>query len=130
MDNWELKPCNDLNRMLKVRTDLDTFTKEEYPVLITIVHRYATSDDMLFPEPSTLAFFSSFEENCLHDLENAIYTAQDINTGLLKIFIYSSKNYTKIIHKTMKFLKDKPEYHIEYFVKKDLHWDFLNTIEE
>ena len=34
MDNWELKECLDLNRMLKVRTDLGLVNKKEYPAIV------------------------------------------------------------------------------------------------
>jgi len=129
MDNWELKECIDLNRMLKVRTDLNLINKEEYPHLIILTHRYATSDDVLFPEPSTLGFFATFEEKCLKKLESAIYVAQDIHTGLLGIYIYTY-NYKKTIIETIEHLKQKPEYHVEFKVNSDENWDIFENLGE
>lgn len=129
MDNWELKECNDLNRMLKVKTDLNQINKNEYPHLITLTHRYATSDDILFPEASTLAFFASFEEKCLKNLESGIYVAQDIYTGLLEVYIYTY-NYKKTIIETVEFLKQKPDFHIEFKVNADENWSIFETLGE
>jgi len=127
MDNWELKPCSDLNRMLKVRTDLSLINKDEYPFLIVIKHRYATSDDVIFPEPFTLGFFAAFEEKCLNTLESGIYVAQDIYTGMLELYIYTY-NYKKTIIETTEYLKLKPEYHIEFQVLSDTNWDILKNL--
>lgn len=127
MDNWTLKLCEDLNRMLKVRTDLENFQSKEYPYLVVIVHKYATSDDVLFPEPTTLAFFQTFEEKFLLKLQDAIYVAQDLNTGLLKTFIYSN-NYKKTIHEIIEFLKKKSEFNIEFHVKGDPNWDLIKKL--
>lgn len=129
MDNWELKPCNDLNRMLKIRTDLDLIKKEDYPNLIILRHRYATSDDIIFPEPATLGFFATLEKKLIHNLENAIYVAQDIHTGLLDIHIYSH-NYQKTILQTVEYLKLKPEFHIEFIVTSDVKWDTITNLGE
>jgi len=127
MDNWKLVESTDINRMLKVRTDLNQINKEEYPHLIILTHRYATSDDILFPEPSTLAFFATFEEKSLKKLESGIYVAQDIHTGLLDIYIYTY-NYKKTIIETVEYLKQKPEYHIEFKVNADLKWDIFKNL--
>lgn len=127
MNNWELKPCDDLNRMLKVRTDLSLINKQEYPHLIILTHRYATSDDLLFPEASTLAFFAAFEEKCLETLESGIYVAQDIYTGLLEIYIYTF-NYKKTIIETVEYLNLQPEYHVEFKVNTDNDWQIFKNL--
>ena len=129
MDNWKLKECSDLNRMLKIKTDLNLINKNEYPHLITLSLRYATSDDVLFPEPQTLAFFATFEEKCLKNLESGIYVAQDIYTGLLEVYIYTF-NYKKTIIETVEFLKQKPEYHVEFKVNADKSWSIFETLGE
>jgi hypothetical protein len=127
MDNWVLKECSDLNRMLKVKTDLEHIEKDDYPYLITISHKYATSDDILFPEPTTLGFFATFEQKCLLNLSNGIYVAQDIYTGMLNTYIYSKEDYNKTILETISFLKLKPEYHVEFHVQNDPTWKLLPT---
>ncbi|MEA3288789.1 MAG: DUF695 domain-containing protein [Campylobacterota bacterium] len=129
MDNWTLKPCSDINRMLKIRTDLNSFENEKYPHLVTITHRYATSDDVLFPEPTTLAFFSGFEERSLYNLTDAVYVAQDIHTGLFEVHIYA-KDYEKTIHQTIEYLKLKPEYHVEFKVTSDKNWAIITSLGE
>lgn len=127
MDNWKLKESSDLNRMLKVRTDLESIKKEEYPHLIILTHRYATSDDVLFPEPSTLGFFAGFEERCLANLTAGVYVAQDIHTGLLDIHIYTN-DYKTTITETVEYLKQKPEYHIEFKVNGDKNWNIFKNL--
>lgn len=127
-DNWALIPCDDLNRMLKIRTDLENFDKkDQFATLVTITHRYSTSDDVLFPEPATLAFFANFEEKCLNIHDDMIYVAQDIHTGLLDIHIYV-KDHEKSIYDAIEYLKSKPEYHVEFKVTFDKEWNFLNTL--
>jgi hypothetical protein len=128
MDNWALKPCDDLNRMLKVRTDLKNFDKkDQFPTLLTITHRYATSDDILFPEPTTLGFFGGFEDGCLNKLDNIVYFAQDIHTGLLEIHMYV-KDHEKTIYDLINYLKQKPQYHVEFKLIKDDNWSFFNSL--
>ncbi|MEA3353479.1 MAG: DUF695 domain-containing protein [Campylobacterota bacterium] len=129
MDNWVLKPCSDINRMLKIRTDLENFEQSNYPTLLTISHRYATSDDVLFPEPSTLAFFIGFEEKCLLNMDGAVYVAQDIHTGLLDIHIYAA-DYEKTIYEAIEYLKLKPQYHVEFKVDADKNWNIVETLGE
>lgn len=128
MGNWKLVATDDINRMLKVRDDIDTITnKAQYPSLITIKHKYATSDDILFPMPQTLGFFAGFEEGCLLNLKDAIYVGQDIDTGFLKLYIYA-KDFEQTIHDSIEYLKKKPEFHIEFDVKSDKEWKFINAL--
>ena len=129
MDNWKLKESHDLNRMLKVRTDLHLINKQEYPHLIKLTHRYATSDDVLFPEPATLGFFAGFEEKCLKNLESGLYVAQDIYTGLLEIYIYTY-NYKKTIIETIEYLKQKPQFHVDFKVNSDDNWEIFENLGE
>ena len=129
MNNWILKESVDLNRMLKIRDDLHLINKDEYPQLIRINHKYATSDDLLFPEAPTLAFFATFEEKCLNNLESGVYVAQDIYTGILELYIYTY-NYKKTIIETTEYLKLKPEYHIEFKVNSDPTWNIFKNLGE
>jgi len=125
--NWSLKATDDLNQMLKVRDDLESIQTKEYNKLLTMSHRFATSDDVLFPEPATLAYFSNLEDICLNTLEDAIYVAQDIHTGMLDIHIYT-KDYDKTIHTLISHLKYKPEFHVDFKVTQDENWNIIKNI--
>jgi len=127
MQNWTLKPCDDINRMLKLRSDLENIDKASFPMLITLIHRYATADDLLFPEATTLAFFSDFEQKCAMQLDDAHMVAQDIDTGLLTIYIYA-KNYQKSIEDTIAYLKLQPRYHVEFKVQEDKEWSVFKEL--
>lgn len=127
MDNWNLIACSDINRVLKVKTDLTDIKKEQFPFLITITHTYATADDILFPEPATLAFFAGFEESTLYKLDQAYYVAQDIDTGLVQIHIYSN-NYKHTIAQTIEYFKLKPEFHVDFKVIGDKNWKILDKL--
>lgn len=128
---WILKDSGNINRMLKVRDELKDFNgKEQYPLLLTITHKYATSDDVLFPEPVTLAFFAGFEQNCLEPLQeqgSIKFVASDINTGLLKLYIYT-KDAQQTIFDTIEYLKQKPEFKVEFHINQDNKWDFYNSL--
>ncbi len=127
MDGWELKPCSNLHRMLKIRTNIEPSLMAQYPFLITIVNRYTASDDLHFPDPNTLAFFSSFEQTYLYSLKDALYVAQDIDVGFLKIYIYA-KNYQRTIYQTMKHLTLQPKHSIDFIVTKDPDWDHFKDL--
>lgn len=127
MENWKLVATDNINRMLKVRDDIDTIKKDEYPSLITIKHKYMTSDDILFPMPETLGFFLTFEEVCLKKLESSVYVAQDIDTGFLKLYIYS-KDFETTIYDCINYFTKKPELHIEFDVKDDRSWRFISEV--
>ena len=129
MQPWILKPCSDINRMLKVRNDLESFEPSLYPLHISIIHRYATSDDLIFPEPTTLAFFGGFQEECLEQLDDALFVAQDIDTGLLTIHIYA-KDHNKTITDTIAYLKRQPKYHVEFKVTTDPQWKIIAKLGE
>jgi hypothetical protein len=127
MENWQLIPCKDINRILKARTDLEKFEKSLYPTLLTISHKYASSDDIAFPEPATLAFMANFEQNFLLGYQNGIYTAQDINSGVLDIHIYV-KDYENSIFEIIKFLNQNPRLHFEFKVTPDPKWNIITKL--
>ncbi len=128
MDNWTLKPCESINRILRIRTDTGSIDRSLYPTLVTIRHKYTTADDLLFPHPSTLGFFSGFEQACLEKLDGAIFVAQDIDTGLLKLHIYTADHH-KTIMDTIEHLKLRPEYHVEFEVMEDREWKVFEGLE-
>lgn len=126
MHSWILKPSSNINQMLKVR-NIASVDTSQYPTHLCILHRYATSDDLIFPEAATLAFFSAFEEHCLNHLDNALFVAQDINTGLLSIHIYT-QDHNQTINETIEYLKRQPQFHIEFKVTPDAQWQIFKTL--
>ncbi len=129
MENWQLKPCKDINRILKIRSDLDDFDKLHFPMLLTVSHRYTSSDDILFPEPATLAFITNLEENFLLDFEHGVYAAQDIDTGIIDTHIYVN-DYKKSIFEIIKFLNKDPRLHFEFRVTPDPSWDIVKELSQ
>lgn len=133
-DKWILcQKVDNLNQMLKVRIDINNFSSnEQYPNLLIIKHKYTTSDDVLFPELSTLSYFAAFEEKCLEKLEeekSLIYVASDINEGLIQLFVYC-KDEQKSILDCIEFFKKNPNFIIEFEVKKDITWSEYSKVLE
>jgi len=126
-DKWTLcQQVSNINQMLKVRVDInDKIADENYPNLLTIKHKYTTSDDVLFPELSTLSYFAAFEEKCLAKLEESgslIFVASDINDGMVQLYVYC-KDEQKTILECINFLKNNPNFIVEFEVKKDTKWN-------
>ncbi len=126
-DKWTLcQKVSNINQMLKVRVDInDKIADINYPNLLTIKHKYTTSDDVLFPELSTLSYFAAFEEKCLEKLEEAgslIFVASDINDGMVQLYVYC-KDEQKTILECINFLKNNPNFIVEFEVKKDTKWN-------
>ncbi len=126
-DKWTLcQNVSNINQMLKVRIDLDDLIgDEEYPNLVVIKHRYTTSDDVLFPELSTLSYFAAFEEKCLENLEknrSLKFVASDINEGMVQIYVYC-KDEQKSIRDCIEFFKKNSDFIIDFEVRKDAKWN-------
>ncbi len=126
-DKWALcQKINNINQMLKVRVDIkDLIASEDYSNLLIIKHRYTTSDDVLFPELSTLSYFAAFEDKCLTILEknkSIVFVASDINEGVVQLYIYC-KDEKKTIHDCIKFFKNNSDFIIDFEVKKDPKWN-------
>ncbi len=126
-DKWTLcQKVSNVNQMLKVRTDINELIgNKEYPTLLVIKHKYTTSDDVLFPELSTLSYFAAFEEKCLEELEkqkSLIFVATDINEGMLQIYVYC-KDEQKTILDSIEFLKKNPNFIVEFEVRYDEKWN-------
>ena len=126
-DKWTLcQKVSNINQMLKVRVDInDKIADINYSNLLTIKHKYTTSDDVLFPELSTLSYFAAFEEKCLEKLEEAgslIFVASDINDGMVQLYVYC-KDEQKTILECINFLKNNPNFIVEFEVKKDTKWN-------
>ena len=126
-DKWALcQKVTNINQLLKVRIDIDDkIANEAYPNLLVVKHRYTTSDDVLFPELSTLSYFAAFEEKCLEKLEeqkSLIFVATDINEGMVQLYVYC-KDEQKTILDCIEFLKRNPDFIVEFEVKKDPKWN-------
>jgi len=131
-DKWILcQKVSNINQMLKVRADInDSIGNEQYPHLVTIKHKYTTSDDVLFPELSTLSYFAAFEEKCLEKLEeqkSLIFVATDINEGMVQLYVYC-KDEQKTILDAIDFFKKNPNFIVEFEVKKDPKWNSFKSM--
>jgi len=116
---WELKNSDNLNQMLRVRTDLEVKkTAIELENLLIIKHNFHIADDIMFPDPSCLAFFTAFENNHLKVLEEKgglILVAVDICEGLMQFFIYC-KDPKQTVYDCIAFLKSNDLYSCEFEV--------------
>ena len=131
-NKWTLcQNVSNINQMLKIRIDLDDLIgNKEYPNLLIIKHQYTTSDDVLFPELSTLSYFAAFEEKCLEKLEenkSLIFVATDINEGMIQLYVYC-KDEKKSIYDCIDFLKNNPDFIVNFEVKKDSKWNNFKVL--
>lgn len=131
-NKWTLcQNVSNINQMLKIRIDLDDLIgNKEYPNLLIIKHQYTTSDDVLFPELSTLSYFAAFEEKCLEKLEenkSLIFVATDINEGMIQLYVYC-KDEKKSIYDCIDFLKNNPDFIVNFEVRKDSKWNNFKVL--
>lgn len=116
-EKWGLQATNSINQMLRVRGDrkLDDVIVQ-YPNLVIVKHQYHVADDIMFPDPSCLAFFTAFEENHLIDFEKndeLMLFAVDIFEGSMKYFIYT-KDAQKAVYDSISFLKSNQNFKCEF----------------
>lgn len=119
---WDLKEGSNINQMLRVRRDIKD--KKGLNSLLIIKHEYHISDDVMFPDPSCLAFFTAFEENHLliKEEERKIkLVAIDIFQGQLKYYVYC-QDAKETIYYCIDFLKSNPNYKVEFEIKEDSSW--------
>ncbi len=127
-DMWDLKTSSNINQMLRVRRDL--INEENLDTLLIIKHKYPSSEDMFFPDPSCLAFFTAFEENHLLILENeknVKLLAVDISQGEIKYYVYCT-DAKKTIYDCISFLKSNPNYIVEFEIHKDASWKIFYSL--
>lgn len=132
-EKWTLcQNISNINQMLKVRIDIDeAVVKVDYPNLVVVKHRYTTSDDVLFPELSTLSYFAAFEEKslCLQEENREIvFVAMDINEGMVQLYIYC-KDIQKTIYDCIDFFKKNPNFIIDFEAKSDTTWESFKTLQ-
>lgn len=116
-DKWSLKDTGNLNQMLRVRVD-KTLTNigEKFKDLVIVKHQYHVADDIMFPDPSCLAFFTAFEENHLKSLEEEqklILYAVDIFEGKLSLYLYCN-DAKECVYDSISFLKSNSLYKCEF----------------
>lgn len=122
-NEWDLKHTNNLNQMLRIKKDID-IKKNDYGSLLIVKHQYHVADDVMFPDPACLAFFTAFEENCLEKLQDEkslILVGVDIFEGLMQFFIYC-KDAKKSIYDCIDFLKSNSNYQVDFEVIRDTSW--------
>lgn len=121
-DEWQLKHTNNINQMLRVNDTLNA--NEHYSELLIIKHQYHVADDVMFPDPACLAFFTAFEEIHLEKLQengSIKLVAVDIFEGLMQFFIYCT-DAKHSVYDTIEFLKSNDNYLIEFEISQDPSW--------
>ncbi|WP_321313077.1 DUF695 domain-containing protein [Halarcobacter sp.] len=130
-EKWYLENTGNLNQMLRVRDDIDLpQTIEEFPHLVLVKHEFHAADDIMFPDPSCIAFFTVFENNHLEALEeenSAALLAVDICEGMMEFYLYS-KDPEKTIYDCIDFLKSNELYKCDFEVIKNDNGDRLNDL--
>lgn len=130
-EKWYLENTGNINQMLRVREDknLSQIT-EHFPHLLVLKHQYHVSDDIMFPDPSCLAFFTAFEENHLQNLEDTnslVLYAVDIFEGNFRFYIYS-KNPQQTVYDCISFLKSNDLYKCEFEIVMNDKGERLNSL--
>ncbi len=116
-EKWYLENTENLNQMLRVRDDIDIYqTMQDFPHLVLINHDYHAADDIMFPDPACIAFFTAFENNHLEGLEEEnklALIAVDICEGLMQFYVYC-KDPDATIYDSIEFLKSSDLYKCEF----------------
>lgn len=123
-EHWKLKETKNINQMLRVREYLEPMQIISNKNLVVIIHKFHVADDIMFPDASCLAFFASFEQNHLKELENEkklLLVAVDIFEGEMKFYIYCDDT-KQCIHDCISYLKSNPLYSIDFEIYN--HDDF------
>ncbi|NVJ52198.1 MAG: DUF695 domain-containing protein [Campylobacteraceae bacterium] len=114
-DTWELVTTDSINQLLRVKKDIDV---KDFDTLIVVKHNFHVADDIMFPDPACLSFFTAFEKNHLEKLEEKELLklkAVDIKEGVMQFYIYC-KNYKETIEKLILFLKTNSLYECDFEV--------------
>lgn len=122
-EQWDLKHTNNLNQMLRIKKDVQI--NDNFPSLLIVKHQYHVADDIMFPDPACLAFFTAFEEKHLSMLEHEgsmQLVAVDIFEGLMQFFIYC-KDAEQSVYDCIEFLKSNSNFQVEFEVVSDTTWN-------
>lgn len=116
-ERWYLKPTNNINQLLRVRNDVSIdYVISKFKNLIIIKHHYHIADDIMFPDPACLSFFTAFEQNHLEKLEKdekLIVVAVDVFEGQLRYFIYC-EDTQQTVYDCISFLKSSSLYKCDF----------------
>lgn len=130
-EKWYLENTGNLNQMLRVRDDIDLpQTINEFPHLVLIKHEYHVADDIMFPDPACIAFFTAFENNHLESLEEenkVALLAVDICEGKMQFYLYC-KNPEQTIYDSIDFLKSNDLYKCDFEIIKNDKGKRLNNL--
>ncbi|AXH16250.1 DUF695 domain-containing protein [Malaciobacter mytili] len=116
MQNWQLKTTSNINQMLRVKKNINSTEKISNKNLVIVKHHFHIADDIMFPDPACLAFFTSFEQNHLKVLEEEnrlLLVAVDIFEGEMKFYIYCN-DAQKCIYDCISYLKSNPLYQASF----------------
>lgn len=129
-EKWYLENTGHINQMLRVRDDIDLpQTMDEFPHLVIIKHNFHIADDIMFPDPACLAFFTAFENNHLEALEEEnklALLAVDICEGLMQFYVYC-KNPEETVYDSIAFLKSNDLYKCEFEITMNDNGEKLNS---
>ncbi len=130
-EKWYLENTGNLNQMLRVRDDIDIHqTMQDFPHLVLINHDYHAADDIMFPDPACIAFFTAFENNHLESLEEEnklALIAVDICEGLMQFYIYC-KDPDATIYDSIEFLKSNDLYKCDFEIVLNDKGERLDTL--
>jgi len=130
-DKWLLKNTYSINQMLRIRADKTL--KDvclDFKNLVVVKHQYHIADDIMFPDPACLAFFTAFEENqlqILEDEESLVLYAVDIFEGNIRFYIYC-EDPEKTVYDCIAFLKSNSLYKCEFEIVLNDKGDRLNKL--
>lgn len=129
-EKWYLENTENINQMLRVRDDIDLpQTMDEFPHLVILKHNFHIANDIMFPDPACLAFFTAFENNHLESLEEEnklALLAVDIFEGLMQYFIYC-KEPQETVYDCIAFLKSSDLYKCEFEIISNDNGKKLNN---
>lgn len=129
-ENWRLVHTDDINQILKVRTDIVYEEQTPFTQLLLIKHQFTTSDDVLFPEVSTLGFLNSLEQQALLPLEKEgafLFVATNIAKGNIEVYLYC-KDAKSAVMQCIETLKKMPAFKVEFEIQEDANWSGFKAL--
>lgn len=130
-EKWYLENTGNINQLLRVRDDIDlpqVFKK--FGHLVLLKHNFHIADDIMFPDPACIAFFTAFENNHLEALEEVnlmALLAVDICEGLMQFYLYCNDT-EQTINECISFLKSNSLYNCDFEVYLNDKGERLNKL--